>query len=401
MDKVQSNGRVLGAILLVSGSCIGAGMLGLPVLTALGGFRPTLVMFFCCWLFMLITGLLLLEVNLWFKEDVSIVSMATRTLGPVGKVLAWSLFAFLFYSLMVAYVSASGQLISDFVEETVGLIAPEWSGSLFLTVLFGVFLYLGTGTVDRINRLLMFGLILSYLILVYVGSGHVKTELLKHTDWSAAVYAVPAMIISFGFHNLVPSLTIYLKHDVRKLRLAIIVGSLIPLIVYLMWEWLILGIVPLDGSNGFREALDQGSMATRALRNIAGGSWVVEIAEYFSFFAIITSFLSVALSFVDFLADGLQIKKDGPGKLKLCVLSLTPPYLLALLYPNIFLAALSYAGAFGAVILFGILPAAMAWSGRYITKHRGLQLVPGGKMSLLALIIISLAVVGLELMISR
>lgn len=401
MDKVQSSSRFLGAVLLISGSCIGAGMLGLPVLTSLGGFCPTLVIFFCSWLFMVITGLLLLEVNLWFKEDVSIVTMASRTLGSTGKVLAWSLFAFLFYSLMVAYVSASGQLIVDFVDETTGYSVSEWSGSLFLTVLFGFFLYLGTGTVDRINRLLMLGLILSYFVLVYVGSEHVQTDLLMHTDWSAAVYAVPAMIISFGFHNLVPSLTTYLKHDVRKLRLSIIIGSFIPLVVYLMWEWLILGIIPLDGGNGFREALDQGSMTTRALRNVVGGSWIVDLAEYFAFFAIITSFLSVALSFVDFLADGLQIKKDRPGKLMLCVLTLTPPYLLALIYPKIFLVALSYAGAFGAVILFGILPAAMAWSGRYIIKHRGLQLVPGGRVSLVALIVISLAVVGLEMVTSR
>lgn len=401
MDSIQSKYRVLGASLLIAGSCIGAGMLGLPVLTALGGFKPTCLFFVLSWLFMTATGLLLLEVNLWFKEDVNIVTMASRTLGPIGAVMGWLLFAFLFYSLMVAYVSASGQLISDSIQAFTGVAVPEWTGSLFLTVLFGIFLYLGTGTVDRINRLLMLGLIGSYFILIGIGSSHVRSELLAHVDWSVAAYAIPAMIISFGFHNLVPSLTTYLEHDAKKLRFAVIVGSMIPLFVYLMWEWLILGLIPLDGEHGFRQALDQGDMATRALRNIVGSAWVVDLAESFAFFAIITSFLSVALSFVDFLADGLHIEKSGFGKVKLCTLSLAPPFIFAMIYPGIFLKALSYAGAFGAVILFGVMPAAMAYSGRYRKGLKGPVMMPGGKVVLGALLVLSIAVVCLELVISR
>jgi tyrosine-specific transport protein len=401
MDAVQSNSRVFGATLLVAGCCIGAGMLGLPVLTALGGFRPTCFLFVFSWLFMAVTGLLLLEVNLWFKEDVSIVTMASRTLGPLGAVMGWLLFAFLFYSLMVAYVSASGQLIADSVHAGLGMTIPEWSGSLLLTLIFGVFLYFGTGAVDRINRILMIGLIISYFVLIGVGSGHVDLHLLSHADWGAAVYAIPAMIVSFGFHNLVPSLTTYLNRDVKKLRFSILVGSAIPLVIYLMWEWLILGIVPIEGEKGFREALVHGDMATRALKNIVGSAWIVDLAETFAFFAIITSFLGVALSFVDFLADGLHIEKNASGKVKLCLLSLLPPFGLALIYPGIFLKALSYAGAFGAVTLFGVMPALMAWSGRYMKKMEGPVLIPGGKAALTALLIISLAIVSLEMVITR
>lgn len=396
-DNSVSQGKVFGATLLVAGCCIGAGMLGLPVLTALGGFYPTLALFTLSWLFMATTGLLLLEVNLWFTEEVSIVTMAGRTLGTVGKVLGWILFAFLFYSLMVAYSAGSGQLFSDFMKVLLNITIPEWIGSLFFSLAFSVFLYMGTKSVDRINRLLMVGLVASYFILVGLGSEHVNLDYLKHSNFSAAIFAVPAMIISFGFHNLVPSLTTYLNHDVKKLRFAILVGSAIPLIIYLMWEWLILGIVPIDGEGGFREALIQGDMATRALRHAVGASWVVDLAEYFAFFAIVTSFLSVALSFVDFLADGMQVKKDSKGKILLCFLSLTPPFLFSLLYPKIFLAALNYAGAFGAVILFGILPALMVWSGRYVKKIGAYPQVPGGRVTLILIILLSLGVFSLEI----
>lgn len=396
-DHTVSNGRVFGAALLVAGCCIGAGMLGLPVLTALGGFRPTLLLFTLSWLFMAATGLLLLEVNLWFKEEVSIVSMASKTLGPIGKILAWALFAFLFYSLMVAYAAGSGQLFSDFLKEWFSIQFPEWAGSLLFSLAFGIFLYLGTKSVDGINRLLMAGLAATYFILVGMGARHVNPDFLLHVNWKASLIGVPAMIISFGYHNLIPSLTSYLKHDTKKLKFAILAGSSLPLIIYLMWEWLILGIVPVEGEGGFREALSQGDMATRALRNAVGSTFVVEVAEYFAFFAIVTSFLSVALSFVDFLADGLKIKKDRKGKIGLCALSLAPPFFLALYYPNIFLNALNYAGAFGAVILFGIMPALMVWRGRYLQRVEGERLLPGGKFTLALIILVSAAVFTLEL----
>lgn len=391
-----SFGRVFGATLLIAGCCIGAGMLGLPVLTAMSGFGPTAFLFILSWAFMAVTGLLLLEVNLWFKEEVSIVSMASRTLGPVGKYLGWALFAFLFYSLMVAYAAGSGQLFSDFLKEWFRISVPDWLGSLFFCSAFAIFLFKGTKSVDGFNRILMAGLAISYFALLAMGAPHVKNDYLKYADWSASYYALPVMIISFGYHNLIPSLTTYLKHDAKKLRTAILIGSSIPLIIYLMWEWLILGIVPIDGQGGFREALRQGDMATRALRNAVGSSWVVDVAEYFAFFAIVTSFLSVALSFVDFLSDGLKIPKDPRGKILLSFLSLAPPFLFSLIYPKIFLIALNFAGAFGAVTLFGVLPACMVWSGRYHEKIPGKSLVGGGKAVLVVVVCISVAVFVLE-----
>lgn len=113
-QQKKKSGSLTGGILLVTGCCIGAGMLGLPVLSALAGFVPSTFMFFISWIFMVCTGLLLLEVNLWFQDEVSIISMADRTLGTIGKIVGWGGFLFLFFALMVAYLSGTGILISDF-----------------------------------------------------------------------------------------------------------------------------------------------------------------------------------------------------------------------------------------------------------------------------------------------
>lgn len=394
--SLTKSGSVAGATLLITGCCIGAGMLGLPVMTAVTGFVPSLTMFLLSWLFMTATALLLLEVNLWFKDDVSIISMADRTLGLFGKLIGWICFAFLFYALGVAYIAGSGELISNFLKQIVGLEIPQWIGSVLVSFLFGIFVYLGTRPVDLFNRILMIGLIISYVALVFFGAPYVDMKNLAHRDWTTASLVLPIMIISFGFHNLIPSLTTYLNRDAKRLRLAIICGSAIPLFVYLIWEWLILGLVPAQGTEGFLQILEEGNMATELLKKAAGSASVVHLAEYFAFFAILTSFLGNSLSFVDFLADGLSITKDRLGKLFLCGLVIIPPFVMSLIYPRIFLTALNYAGAFGAVILFGILPALMAWSGRYRKKMDQMHQVPGGQIVLGAIILFALWIITLQ-----
>ena len=398
MDLVQTqrSGSLLGAILLIAGCCIGAGMLGLPVISAVAGFKPSLLMFLLGWLFMTATALLLLEVNLWFTHEVSLISMAGRTLGIAGKMVSWACFLFLFYALGVAYISGSGELMADMILQTTGIAIPQWMGSVMTCLVFGIFIYLGTFAVDLFNRTLMGGLILSYIFLVLLGAPHVDTKNLIYQNWSEATLLLPLMIISFGFHNLVPTLTTYLHGDVKRLRIAIVGGSALALVVYLIWVWLIMGLVPF-GHEGFSEVIDQGKMATEILKNAAGISWVVDLAQYFALFAILTSFLGNSLSFVDFLADGLKIKKDVLGKLYLSLLTIIPSLVLALIYPNMFLIALNYAGAFGAVILFGILPALMVWAGRYRKGFGTKALVPGGKATLIVIITFALWIMFTQL----
>lgn len=393
MTLLPRPGSLVGGILLVAGCCIGAGMLGLPVMSALTGFYPTLAMFFASWLFMVTTGLLLLEVNLWFKDDVSIVTMADKTLGLPGKFVAWFGFLFIFYALFVAYISGIGQLTSAFVLQIFGQEISPRVGSSLITLFFGICIFSGTRTVDWVNRFLVAGLVVCYFLLIAFGLPHINIEYLQHRDWSYAWMVVPTMIISFGFHNMVPSLKTYFHSNVKKLIIAIVVGSALPLAIYLLWESLILGLIP-PGIQA--TALDNQDMATQALNSAVGNTLVSDLAEYFAFFAITSSFITIALSFFDFLADGLQVKKNTKGKVLLSLLVVVPPFIFSFLYPRLFLIALNYAGGIGAVLLFGVLPAAMVWMGRYRQNLGNNPIVPGGKITLVVIMTISLVVMGLQ-----
>lgn len=138
-------------------------------------------------------------------------------------------------------------------------------------------------------------------------------------------------------------------------------------------------------------------MVTHTMKEVVGKAWIVDVIEYFAFFAIVTSFIGVALSLFDFLVDGLQIKKDSRGKAIACFLALAPPLFFSLVYPNVFIQALNFAGGFGAVILFGVLPALMAWMGRYSKKLWSEEMLPGGKWSLMLIIFFGSSVFILQL----
>lgn len=393
------SGSVVGGILLVAGSCIGAAMLGLPVLTGCAGFIPAQVMFLVAWVYMVATGLLLLEVNLWYGGHVSIISMVQNTLGKFGASVAWVTYALLFYAIMIALIAGSGAICSNYLSHYLGLsLSPEASG-IVITALFGLLVWKGTRDVDYLNRILMIGLVVFYVLLVAVGSLYVDSELLGRQNWGSAVFVLPVMVISFGFHNLIPSLTMYFQQEAKPIKQSIIIGSAISFLVYLVWQWIVLGIVPVEGESGLLHAMDHGHVATLALRDASGNAAVVQFADVFGLFAMTTTFLGVALGFVDFLADGLHVKENtGWTKVGICCLVLVPPLVFASLDPSIFLRALSYAGGFGAVILFGVLPALMAWQGRYRQKIQGRRLLPGGKPVLVLVIVASFVMVGLVIL---
>lgn len=395
---MKQHSRLVGGILLVAGTTIGAGMLALPVSTGMSGFLPSIILMTCYWLYMTFTAFLMLEVNLWMGRDNHLITMAKSTLGPAGQAASWLIYLFLLYALTTAYIAGGGPIIVDAFEFLTGIVLPVWAGAVPLLVVFGFFVYKGTHYVDHINRILMMGLVVAYFLMVTFLTPHVDRQLLQHVDFSYLWMGVSVVATSFGFHIIIPSLVSYLHRDVAKLKKVILIGSLIPLLVYISWEFLALGIIPLSGDHGIMEGYLNGSNGVHLMTAFLGHSAIALVTTVFSFFAIVTSFLGVSLSLSDFLADGLAIKKTRGGRLSLYVMTFLPPLCISLVDPRAFLTALEYAGAFGVVTLLGLLPALMAWSGRYVRHLAPASAfrTPGGKVALLAAMVISIAVIVLE-----
>ncbi len=383
-------GHLVGGSLLVAGTSIGAGMLGLPILTGLGGFGPSIFVYLLCWIFMTSTGLLMLEICLKTAPDANLVSMASAYFGKAGKVFAWVLYLFLFYCLSLAYVAGGGSMLREWLG-----LAPIWSGGTLFVLLLSPFVYFGAKIVDRLNFFLMIGLIGTYLLFVIFGIKHVNVSFLTTANWGPAVLALPIIFTSFAYQGVIPTLTAYMKRDAVKLRIAIIAGTSLTFIIYLFWEFLILGIVPLEG---LEEAKMLGQTAVQPLKRYLVTGSVLAIGQAFGFFAIATSYLGVTLGLFDFLADGFRMAKKGLRRGFLAALTFLPPLLIALTQPGIFLNALTYAGGIGCALLLGLLPILMVWKARS-RKEPGPVMLPGGKVLLAILAVFVILEVLMELFI--
>jgi len=383
MQVIHTFGHLLGGTLLVAGTSIGVGMLALPLATAEGGFFPSLIIYTLCWLFMLFTGLLILEACIWMPKDSNLVTLSSHLLGKGGKTFCWLVYLFLFTCLMIAHIAGSGGIIYQLSAGNI----PAWLGMVIYVLVFSPVVYLGTRYVDRLNLVLMLGILVTYLLFVIFSADHVTINLLKRAEWSKAWAALPVVFTAFGYQSLIPTLMTYMNRNIKRVKLAIIFGTSIPFVIYVIWELLILGIVPAEGVNGLIEALKKGQNAVDPLEHFVGNSALYKVGTAFAFFALTTSFVGISIAYVDFLADGLRVAKKGIKKLGLCAIVFLIPLIITVTNPGIFIAALNVAGGIGVALLLGVMPILMVWVGRYKKGHSLIhQQVPGGKAFLLFLL---------------
>jgi len=352
----------LGGACIVSGTSIGAGMLALPVITGPSGYVPSIAVLILSWIAMTITGLLFVELSIWLKKEVNLLTMAETTLGKLGKAATWFVYLFFFYCLLVAYLVGGGNLLSDIY----GTVDDKAQRILIFAAVFVSLITIGKTVVDPINRVLVAGLFIAYIGFVIIGFDSVDIKNLQVANWEFAKWSLPIALASFGFQGTVPTLCSWMGYDKKNIYKAVLCGTLITLAVYLVWQTLFLGIVPLHGQHGLIDTLNQGKDAVHPLQFFTKTPLVWTLGKVFAFCALATSFLGVGIGIMDFLRDGLHIERKGI--LRYCVLvflSFGIPLSFALSYPSVFIKALAMAGGFGSTLLLGVLPVVMIWRAKY------------------------------------
>lgn len=190
--------------------------------------------------------------------------------------------------------------------------------------------------------------------------------------------SIPIIALSFVYQNVVPVLCTNLEGDLSKIRSSIVVGTAIPLVLFLVWNGVILGTITITNPDH--------KLADPLQQLLATNGVVGPIVGAFSLLAIATSYIGFVLGLSDFLSDLLKLPSDRSRPLPY-FLTLFPPLILSLLDPDIFFKALDFAGTYGVLVLFGVVPAAMSWSDRYSSRSTSIclnlrELVPGGRFTL-------------------
>lgn len=367
-------GSLSSAILLIAGTTVGAGILAIPAVTQEAGFLASSFTCLVSWVYMVTTGLLIAEVNVntmceLGSGGVSLVSMAMRTLGRGGVIAACIAYLFIHYALLVAYIARSSEILTS------AFLVPQWFTAAIFSAVFGGLCYFGSQrVVGAANGFLVAGIIGSFSVLVFAATGDLDWGLLLKANFAAVPQSIPIIALSFVYQNVVPVICTSLEGDLKRIRSAIVWGTSIPLVMFLMWDAVILG--SLGGVTHSEDPL----VALRSANGIIGPT-----IEVFSVLAIATSYIGFVLGLADFLADLLKLPSGRGNQPIPYLLSIFPPLVLALSNPDIFFKALDFAGTYGVLTLFGILPAAMAWTERYgnaCIPSPFKPIVPGGRVVL-------------------
>ncbi|OKH31156.1 tyrosine transporter [Nostoc calcicola FACHB-389] len=394
-------GSVLGSTALIAGTTVGAGILALPAVTLPSGILPSTFGLIAVWLYALVSGLLIAEVTLNTmrlegRPSIGLLGIVEKNLGKVGALVASGAYLFMHYALLVAYITQGGEILGTAIAKLWNLqnSLPTWVGTMTFTLIFGGVMYLGREKfIEKLNTAFVAIVIVSFLGLLLLAGGQIKSSQLLIQNWSALGGAVSVMCVAMFFQNIVPVVVTQLEGDVRKIRQSIFIGSLIPLIMFLVWNAVILASISPDmvhSTSGGKTVFDP----LQILRAGGGGEWLGVLVSVFSEFAIVTSFIGFVYGLLDLFKDIFLITQgDLSSRLPLYSLVLFPPMTLGTLNPSIFFTALDYTGTFSISVLGGVIPALMTWKQRQQQKNSNSinqPLVPGGKATLMAMIVVAL-----------
>ncbi len=352
--------KLIGSTLIVAGTAIGGGMLAMPIISSGVGFRGITLVMIALWLIMCFTSLLLVELYKYNDANDGFNTLANRYLGKAGSYITAISMLSLMYALIAAYITGGGDILTSILKTWIGVSISPQVGILLFTLFFGGMVAFGTKYVDYITKgffsikLLALTALLFFLI-SYVRIDNLATLPLKNRFIFAAI---PVIFTSFGFHVVIPSLVKYLDKDIPKLRWVMIVGSTLPLLVYLVWQATILGSI---NNEVFRNLLGENAGLDGlliAISRISQAPYIDILMHVFAGAAILTSFLGVAMSMFDYIKDLGKNMRYIRTSLGAILATFIPPLAFALYYPKGFVMALSYA-SISLVVLSIVLPILM------------------------------------------
>jgi tyrosine-specific transport protein len=190
---------------------------------------------------------------------------------------------------------------------------------------------------------------------------------------------IPFGVILFAFRGLeaVPEMREYLIRDKKKLKKAILLGSLIPLVAYIIFAFATLGVTGLNTTE----------IVTTGLGESFGGGMII-LGSLFAIFAMLTSFLTLALAMKEIFMFDYKLSSNKSWALTMFI-----PLIIFLSGATSFIKVIGITGALAGGTE-GILIVLMYWKAK---KHG--NRIPEfklGKLHLIGLLIILLFIIGIS-----
>jgi len=231
------------AIATLSGSIIGVGLFALPFITLKVGIWVMLGYFFILGPLVIIIHLLFSEVALETPDFLRLPSYAKIYLGKWGEKLALISSISGFLGVILAYLIIGGRFLTY-------LLSPIFGGgdilySILYFIVGALLIYIGIKAIAKIE---FFAVVLFSLVLIaifYHGFPIIRIEnLFIPIKWQVGLLFLPFGPILFSLWGveLIPEIEEILGREKSALRKLIPVAIFIPIIIYVFFILLVLGI---------------------------------------------------------------------------------------------------------------------------------------------------------------
>jgi len=322
------NRKLLEAIATLTGCIIGAGILGIPYVVSKAGFLTGLLNILIIGILFLIVHLYLGEVLLRTRETHQLTGYAKKYLGNNGKIFMTLYMIFAIYGAITAYLIMSGEFLSELFAGTILGFTPL----VFSIVVFSVvslMVYFGLNVVERSELAMMFLLLGILSLLAFICIPNIN--LVNLNELQMKKFFIPYGVVLFAFLGEValPEMLEEVNNEKKLLKKAIIIGSLIPIIVYIIFSFLIVGV-------------SGGSTTENAFGGLVNfvNPIAVKIGLLMGLTTILTSFLALGLALKEMYIYDFKLNKNLAWFLALFI-----PFLLFLLGIKNFIEILSITGA--------------------------------------------------------
>lgn len=372
------SGRLFQSIFLIVGTAIGAGILALPISTVDAGFLGSTVGLLITWCFMTFSALQLVKARLCFSEDVDIATMTTELLGRRVNILIELAYLSLLLSLVSLYITTGSSWVSDLIFSYSGLLIPPFLAQISFTFIIAFIIYQGMGNLANINQYITSAKLFFLFMIIMTSFSFVEVKELEPYTFETIPKTLSMLLAIFGFASILPSLATHLNNSKKQLESSVLIGSIIILVCYILWEYVVFGVVGSHGLQTIANSQDKGTEVIHALSEIVNNSAFHTYGIGVIITAIMTSFLGVGHCLFSYLKDALPIRHGRVNSLVAIFSGFLTPIIIINIYPSGISSILGFAGIFVATIL-GILPSCMVLSKAYATHaaplnplHRGL-----------------------------
>lgn len=330
MDMAKSKRKsTFEAISLLVGIVVGAGILGIPYVVAQVGLAIGIF-------YIIGAGILFTFLNLMMGETVArthkplqIVGLSKRYLGLWGKRVSVLILFMNAYGGMLAYTIGQGEVLSAIFGRT-----PFFWSIVFFAIA-SLILASNIKSIATFEFLFTLSIFAIVMIIASVSFSNIQLENVMTFNWSNIFIPFGVMLFAYAGATAIPQMEELLPNDHRLLRRSIIIGSLIPMFLYLIFAITVVGVTGLNTTE----------VATVGL-GVEIGQWMVMIGNVFAFIAMITSFVMAGL----ILKRSFQWDGNIPTKFAWFA-TVVPPITLFLVGARSFIAVINIAGA----VLGGIM----------------------------------------------